>query len=29
MKNELVIFDNQKVKLEVNVIDDTVWLNSE
>ncbi|MGI6377947.1 MAG: RhuM family protein [Bacilli bacterium] len=29
MKNELVIFENQKVKLEVNVKDDTVWLNSE
>jgi len=28
MKNELVIFENQKVKLEVNVKDDTVWLNS-
>ncbi|NMA50245.1 MAG: phosphoribosylaminoimidazolesuccinocarboxamide synthase [Mollicutes bacterium] len=29
MKNELVIFEDQKVKLEVNVNDDTVWLNSE
>ncbi len=29
MKNELVIFENQKVKLEVNVKDETVWLNIE
>ena len=26
MKNEIVIFDNQNVKLEVNMKDDTVWL---
>jgi len=29
VKNELVIFEEQKVKLEVNVKDDTVWLNTE
>lgn len=27
MKNEIVIFDNQNIKLEVNVNDETVWLN--
>ncbi|MGI6608310.1 MAG: RhuM family protein [Erysipelotrichaceae bacterium] len=27
MKNELVIFENQNVKLEVNVKDETVWLS--
>ena len=27
MKNEIVIFDDQKIKLEVNLKDDTVWLN--
>ena len=27
MKNEIVIFDDQKIKLEVNVVDETVWLN--
>ena len=26
MKNEIVIFENQKVKLEVNMKDETVWL---
>ena len=26
-KNEIIIFENQDVKLEVNVKDDTVWLN--
>ena len=26
MKNEIIIFENQEVKLEVNVNDDTVWL---
>ena len=29
MKNEIVIFDNQNVKLEVNLKDETVWLNAE
>ncbi len=29
MKNEIVIFDNQNVKLEVNMKDETVWLNTE
>ena len=28
MKNEIVIFKNQKVKLEVNLKDETVWLNA-
>ena len=27
MKNEIVIFENQEVKLEVNVKDETVWLS--
>lgn len=27
MKNEIIIFENQNVKLEVNMKDDTVWLN--
>ena len=26
-KNEIVIFDNQNIKLEVNMKDDNVWLN--
>lgn len=25
-KNEIIIFENQKVKLEVNMQDETVWL---
>lgn len=29
MKNEIVLFENQKVKLEVNVKDETVWLSLE
>lgn len=29
MKNEIILFENQKVKLEVNMKDDTVWLNAE
>ena len=29
MKNEIVLFENQDVKLEVNMKDDTVWLNAE
>ena len=29
MKNELIIFENQDVKLDVNLKDDTVWLNTE
>lgn len=28
-KNEIVLFENQEVKLEVNVKDETVWLNLE
>lgn len=28
MQNEIIIFENQKVKLEVNVKDETVWLNT-
>lgn len=27
VKNEIIIFDNQDVKLEVNIKDDTVWLS--
>lgn len=27
MKNEIIIFENQNVKLEVNMKDDTVWLS--
>ena len=27
MKNEFVIFENQNVKLEVNMKDETVWLS--
>ena len=27
MKNEIIIFENQGVKLEVNIKDETVWLN--
>ena len=29
MRNEIVLFENQNVKLEVNVKDETVWLNRE
>ncbi len=29
MKNEILIFENQEVKLEVNMKDETVWLNRE
>ena len=29
MKNEIVLFENQDVKLEVNMKDETVWLNRE
>ena len=28
-KNEIIIFENQDVKLEVNMKDETVWLNTE
>ena len=28
-KNEIILFENQGVKLEVNVKDETVWLNLE
>ena len=27
MKNEIMLFENQEVKLEVNVKDETVWLS--
>ena len=27
MNNEIIIFDNQKIRLEVNMKDETVWLN--
>lgn len=29
MKNEIIIFENQEVKLEVNVNDETVWLTQD
>ena len=29
MKNEIVLFENQEIKLEVNMKDETVWLNTE
>ncbi|MDD6419676.1 MAG: virulence protein RhuM/Fic/DOC family protein [Clostridium sp.] len=29
MKNEIILFENQNVKLEVNMKDETVWLNRE
>lgn len=29
MKNEIILFDNQGVKLEVNVKDETVWLTTD
>ncbi|MBE5806044.1 MAG: hypothetical protein E7313_04965 [Clostridiales bacterium] len=28
-KNEIILFENQGVKLEVNMKDETVWLNTE
>ena len=28
MKNEIIIFEDQKIKLEVNMKDETVWLNA-
>ena len=28
MKNDIIIFENQEVKLDVNIKDDTVWLNT-
>ena len=28
MKNEVIIFENQNVKLEVNMKDETVWLSA-
>lgn len=27
MKNEIVLFEDSKIKLEVNLKDETVWLN--
>ena len=29
MKNEIILFENQDVKLEVNMKDETVWLTQE
>lgn len=29
MNNEIILFENQNVKLEVNMKDETVWLNTE
>ncbi len=28
LKNEIILFENQGVKLEVNIQDETVWLNA-
>ena len=28
-KNEIILFENEEVKLEVNLHDDTVWLTQE
>lgn len=28
MKNEIILFEDQEFKLEVNMKDETVWLNS-
>ena len=28
-RNEIILFENQGVKLEVNLKDETVWLNLE
>ena len=28
MKNDIIIFENQEVKLDVNIKDDTVWLTN-
>lgn len=29
MENEIILFENQNVKLEVNMKDETVWLSLE
>jgi len=29
MQNEIILFENQNIKLEVNMKDETVWLNTE
>lgn len=29
MKNEIILFEDQNVRLEVNLKDETVWLNRE
>ena len=29
MNNEIILFENQEIKLEVNMKDETVWLNTE
>ena len=29
MKNEIILFEEQEIKLEVNVKDETVWLTQE
>lgn len=29
MKNEIILFENQDVKLEVNMKDETVWLSQQ
>lgn len=29
MKNEIIIFESQEVKLDINVKEELVWLNAE
>ena len=29
MQNEIILFENQNIKLEVNIKDETVWLTLE
>lgn len=29
MENEIILFENQNIKLEVNIDDETVWLTQE
>ena len=29
MKNEIILFENQNIKLEVNMQDETIWLSIE
>ena len=29
MKNEIILFENQNIKLEINMQDETIWLSIE